>query len=437
MTRQSTRNASAAWHPLSGMGFGDSPEQAMIRAAGWLGETRKGNTMSWLACFRGRVLGIMLCMLALSLSRTAPTQGQTLLLPEVNAQVVRHFSLHGDDVGTFAVVGLDEPSGLALDARGVLYVSNYADGIAGNGTIRRFGPTGGRLSDFATGLNGPEGMAFDSQGRLYVAVGGSDHGAIRRFSPKGQDLGDFVTGLNYPIGVAFDSAGILYVAAYFDNAIRCFGPSGEDLGVFGTTVTGPIGLAVDQDDNLYVAATRENAVRRFAPTGEDLGTFAALPGPFGLAFDRAGNLYVTAGGGKLWRVAPTGEDLSVLVTGLKFPYLPVCASHAFPAPRPLVVQLHADTGAAALPGALGAQVLDILDSAQALLDLAATQFRADHTADAIILLEGTLLLVEYYQDVLNDGVTSGQVMPEVAAPLLETAAQVTEQLQNGIDVLRG
>jgi predicted RNA-binding protein associated with RNAse of E/G family len=82
-------------------------------------------------------------------------------------------------------------------------------------------------------------------------------------------------------------------------------------------------------------------------------------------------------------------------------------------------------------------VLDILNTAQALLDLAATEFRADHTADAITMLEGTRLLVEYYEDVLQDAVTSGQVVPEVGAPLLETAAQVTQQLQNGIDVLRG
>ncbi len=395
--------------------------------------------MSWFAFCRWRILGVVLCILALSHYRTLPTEGTTLLVPEVGKNVVRHFALNGTDVGTFDVVGLEEPSGLALDAQGHLYVTNFAEGEPGTGTIRRFSPTGEDLGYFATGFHGPTGLAFDPVGTLYVAVGRSDNGAIRQFSPTGEDLGNFVTGLNYPIALAFDPAGNLYVTVAFDNTIRRFAPTGEDLRVFGTTVNLPIGLTFDQAGNLYVASGLDNTVRRFAPTGEDLGTFASsgLAGPSGLAFDPAGNLYVSnAFRPTIRRFAPTGEDLGDFATDLAFPYFMVFPSHAFPAPRPLLAQLRMDTEAAALPGAQEAQLLHLLDAAQVLINQAATQFQADHTARAIWLLRQALRQAEYYREVLQHAVNRERVAAEVAAPLLATAAQVTEQLLNGIDVLQ-
>src|SRR6266540_1959196 len=301
--------------------------------------------MSWFAFCRWRILGVVLCILALSHYRTLPTEGTTLLVPEVGKNVVRHFALNGTDVGTFDVVGLEEPSGLALDAQGHLYVTNFAEGEPGTGTIRRFSPTGEDLGYFATGFHGPTGLAFDPVGTLYVAVGRSDNGAIRQFSPTGEDLGNFVTGLNYPIALAFDPAGNLYVASGLDNTIHRFAPTGEDLGTFASSgLAGPSGLAFDPAGNLYVSNAFRPTIRRFAPTGEDLGDFA---------------------------------------TDLDFPYFMVFPSHAFPAPRPLLAQLRIDTEAAALPGAHEAQLLHLFDAAQVLINQAATQFQADHTARAI------------------------------------------------------
>ncbi len=63
---------------------------------------------------------------------------------------------------TFAT-GFNGPVGLAFDASGNLYVTNYNANIVSKVT------TGGVVTTFATGFNGPQGLAFDASGNLYVA----------------------------------------------------------------------------------------------------------------------------------------------------------------------------------------------------------------------------------------------------------------------------
>ena len=65
-------------------------------------------------------------------------------------------------------------------------------------------------STFASGLNDPSGLAFDSAGNLFVADAVS--GAVYKFTPAGVRT-TFASGLSYPNGLAFDRAGNLFVAA--------------------------------------------------------------------------------------------------------------------------------------------------------------------------------------------------------------------------------
>jgi DNA-binding beta-propeller fold protein YncE len=52
-------------------------------------------------------------------------------------------------------------------------------------------------------LNTPAGLAFDGDGNLYVSNRGD--GTIRKFSPSGVDLGYFATtGMVTPVGLAFN-----------------------------------------------------------------------------------------------------------------------------------------------------------------------------------------------------------------------------------------
>jgi DNA-binding beta-propeller fold protein YncE len=75
---------------------------------------------------------------------------------------------------------LNEPTGIAFDNAGNLYVANYA-----GGTIEKVMP-GGNGSVFAnSGLNTPFGLAFDSAGNLYPANQGNN--TIEKFTPGGVD----------------------------------------------------------------------------------------------------------------------------------------------------------------------------------------------------------------------------------------------------------
>ncbi len=105
---------------------------------------------------------------------------------------VRKFSASGQDLGVF-VGGQSKARDLAFDAAGNLLVVNR-----GNATVRRYSPTGQDLGVYASSANGltdPTGIAVDLTGSVYVAnhsSGGTT--TVRKFSASGQDLGTFATG---------------------------------------------------------------------------------------------------------------------------------------------------------------------------------------------------------------------------------------------------
>ena len=77
----------------------------------------------------------------------------------------------GGTVTPFATVG-GNPTGLAFDSRGNLFVSSILDG-----TVDEITPSGS-VSLFASGFNYPEGLAFDGSGNLLVANLGGPNGGV-------------------------------------------------------------------------------------------------------------------------------------------------------------------------------------------------------------------------------------------------------------------
>ena len=147
----------------------------------------------------------------------------------------------GSTDGTGALARFNNPTGVALDAGGNLYVADL-----GNHTIRKIA-AGGVVTTFAgsAGIPGttdgtgsaarfqlPSGVAVDATGNLYVAENGNP--TIRRITPAGvvTTIGgaplfaDFVDGVgtgarfNVPYGIAVDTAGNLYIADSGNHAIR-------------------------------------------------------------------------------------------------------------------------------------------------------------------------------------------------------------------------
>jgi sugar lactone lactonase YvrE len=162
------------------------------------------------------------------------------------------------------VTSLMNPSGLAVDRSGNLFVSCRNDG-----TIHRVSADG-RSEQWIEGMGVATGLAFDRDHNLYV---GDRSGTIFKISPSREI---FVFATLEPS-----------VAAYH----LAFHPSGELF------ATGPTTSSFDR-------------VYRISQGGDVTTYFRGLGRPQGLAFDREGNLFVAASlGGRrgIVRITPAGR----------------------------------------------------------------------------------------------------------------------------------
>jgi sugar lactone lactonase YvrE len=248
----------------------------------------------------------------------------------------------GSANGTGSAARFNNPSGVAVDSGGNVYV-----GDRGNNTIRKITPVGvvSTLAGLAgssgsTDGNGsaarftePQGVAVDNAGNVYVTD--TDNHTIRKITPVGAvttlaGLAGSSGSANgtgsaarfaFPQDVAVDSSGNVYVADSSNNAIRTITPAGAVstlagvAGTFGSEdgisndarFDGPSGVAVDNKGNVYVAEYFNSTIRKVTPgalvstlagltgntgSGDGIGSAARFHNPTGVAVDNAGNVYV-------------------------------------------------------------------------------------------------------------------------------------------------
>jgi hypothetical protein len=224
--------------------------------------------------------------------------------------------------------------GMAIDAAGNLYVTDFGYGI------RRVSP-GGKVETVVRDRSGSS-LAIDAAGNLALA----NHSQLLRFSPSGEliqtvsndwaltiagKLPDNLADRFRPLSIAYGPDGLLYVVDANDKgiAIRTVDAAGKvrTLAAPGAAgqVDGPLadarfgldtgenGLAFDAAGMLYLADASNNAIRRITPAlrvstwaggnfvappafADGAGAAAAFRNIAGFAFDASGNYYVADAG---------------------------------------------------------------------------------------------------------------------------------------------
>ncbi len=177
------------------------------------------------------------------------------------------------------VTDLMNPTGLAFDREGLLYVSSRYDGI-----IYQITPTG-NMSIYAEGMGVATGIALDPDENLYV---GDRSGTVFKIS-RSRQIYVFAT-LEPSIAayhLAFGPEDYLYVSgpttSSFDSVYRV-SKAGE-VETFYRGLGRPQGLAFDAEGRLYVAASLagRRGIIRLDKAGNP-EQFLSGPGIVGLAF---------------------------------------------------------------------------------------------------------------------------------------------------------
>ena len=196
--------------------------------------------------------------------------------------------------------GFDEPTGLAVDASGNIYVADQY-----NSQIKEM-PAGcldaSCTTTLGSGYTYPVGIAVDGLGNVYVA--NPYYGARLVEMPPGCADSSCMTnlggGFNTPDSVAIDGSGNVYVADFGTHAVTKMPPGCLDSSCV-TTIGGgynsPQGVAVDVSGNVYVADQQNGTVTEIPPGCIVSTCVVTLGGGFGqpdaVAVDGGGNVYVT------------------------------------------------------------------------------------------------------------------------------------------------
>jgi trimeric autotransporter adhesin len=203
---------------------------------------------------------------------------------------------------------LHDPESVVVDSEGNLYISEedglriskFSNGnltvLAGNGLIGYSGDNGPAID---ASLNEPTGIALDSKGYLYICD--TDNSVIRKVSPDGtittiagQEIGGepafgyygdggFATNalLNFPRGIIVDSSGTVYFSDSQNNVVRSLKPQTPAVASGGVVNAASFGRGLSPGALATIFGSNFTGVNLSAtaatlPLGSDLGGVSVL-----------------------------------------------------------------------------------------------------------------------------------------------------------------
>jgi len=177
----------------------------------------------------------------------------------------------------------------------------------------------GFLSEMSADIMNPTGIAFDQTGQLYVTARAD--GEVCRIN-NDTEVVPYASELGIATGLAFDKDGAMFVGDRSGTVFRVQGFSAaESFAIIEPSVSA-YHLAFGNDEKLYVTApglSSFDAVYRIDKNGYDEIFYRGLGRPQGSAFDREGNLYVAAclhGRHGIVKITPNGETAEIFVAGM-------------------------------------------------------------------------------------------------------------------------
>lgn len=274
------------------------------------------------------------------------------------AHIIRTFAGMGTagyagDGGPATAAQLRNPTAVTVDAAGNVYIADSRNNVvrmvsaagvistvAGNNTAGYAGDGGPAT---AAQLRNPSGVAVDATGNIYVSD--TRNFVVRKVSagiistiagnntPGYSGDGGAATAaqLARPLGLTIDAAGNIYVADAWNNRVRrisatgamatfagsgALGHSGDGGPATAAAFASPSDVKTDAAGNVFISdsgntvrmVNTANVVSAFAGTGAagysgdgGLATLARFSGPTGLAIDAAHNVYISATGNNVVR----------------------------------------------------------------------------------------------------------------------------------------
>lgn len=223
-------------------------------------------------------------------------------------------------VGRRMVADMHIVANPAVDPRddSIYFTRSGARGQELSNTLFRLEPDG-YIDELPAQLKNPTGLAFDDVGDLYVT--NRADGEILRVI-RGDEVQLYASHLGIATGIAFDRDGVMFVGDRAGTIYRIPRPSLiETFAVLEPSVAA-YHLAFGPDGNLYVTApglASSDSVYQIDREGVVQTYFRGLGRPQGLAFDTEGSLYVAAcyrSSRGIFRIATDGSTISQFVSGM-------------------------------------------------------------------------------------------------------------------------